>query len=232
MPSESTESLMNVAIVTNSHLLNSSPSSTSTLTASPEDGATAVSGNSNEVSGLSSANAALLKEIESLKGQVAAYKTAKPNSPGWRSKNGKRIKLSQLSPEMYQNSYEIAWIIKKILFPKEKFLPKGWEIYSEQQRSYCDRIMKRINLSVTMEMDGSLSRKDIWDETVSKIVALKYTMERNQSLQKMRLIFMSKWCVKNFILKKHNLIYSCCFITCQWISKITNSRARTSSRIG
>ena len=202
MPSAYDETMNNMTIATDTNQQNSSPSSTSTLTASTEDGATTVSGNSFDMSGLSSANAALLKEIESLKGEVEAYKTAKPNTPGWRSKNGKRIKLSQLSPEMYQNSYEIAWIIKKILFPMEKFLPKGWEIYSERPRSYCDRFMKRITLAVTMEMDGSLSKKDIWDETVSKIVALKYTMERNQSLQKMRLIFMSKYCLQKFYIGK------------------------------
>ena len=120
-------------------------------------------------------------------------KTARQNRHGWRSKNGKRVKLSELSDEMSNNAYEIACVVKKILYPKMKFLKDNWEVFSENPRTLCAQIMKKMTLDETFEADGNLTEKDVWDGTLVKIIAIKYTMERNQSLQKMRGNFMSKY---------------------------------------
>ena len=140
---------------------------------------------------LTEKNAALRNEIEVLKGQLKAAVTAKPIRSGWRSKNGKRVKLGTLSKEMVDNSYEIAIIIKSKLFPHLKFLPDNWEIYSTSRKTLCGRIMDAVVCDETM-VDENLSLEEVWHTFLAKIVALKYTMERNQSLQKLRVNFMSE----------------------------------------
>jgi len=173
--------------------LNGSPvstSTTSTLTAST-GGATTVSNGSAELSELTNTNTILRAQIEVLKGRLEAALTAKPNRSGWRSKNGKRVKLGSLSREMVDNTFEIAIIIKHKLFPFMKFLPENWEIYSQSPRTLCGKIMDVVICDETMKNDR-MSKKEIWGEVIAKIVALKYTMERNQSLQKLRINFMSK----------------------------------------
>ena len=145
------------------------------------------------VSELETMNKTLHREVERLKAELRAVKTAKQNRQGWRSKNGKRVKLSELSDEMSNNAYEIACVVKNILYPKMKFLKENWEVYSESPRTLCAQIMKKMTFNETFEADGKLTRKDVWDGTIVKIIAIKYTMERNQSLQKMRGNFMSKY---------------------------------------
>ena len=182
--------------------LNGSPvstSTTSTLTTSTGC-ATAISTGTAELSTLSNADAALREEIELLKGQLQATVTARPIRSGWGSKNGKQVKLGSLSKEMVDNSYEIAIVIKHKLFPHVKFLPDNWEIYSTSPRTYCRRIMDVVVCDETMNEEG-MSEKEIWNEIIAKIVALKFTMERNQSLQKLRVNFMSKslFCKTKFV---------------------------------
>ena len=164
----------------------------SSLTESPSEssGGTATS---TLVSELETTNESLLREVEKLKGELRAVRTAKQNRPGWRSRNGKRVKLSELSKEMSDNAYEIACVVKKILFPKMKFLRNNWEVYSENPRTWCAQIMRKMTLDETFDGNGALTKKDVWDGTLVKIIAIKYTMERNQSLQKMRGNFMSKY---------------------------------------
>lgn len=180
--------------------IDGSPAATSTVSTltNTTDCATAVSSGSTQLSilgetnaVLSEKNAALRNEIEMLKGQLKAAITAKPNRTGWRSKNGKRIKLGSLSKEMVDNSYEIAIVIKSKLFPHVKFLPDNWEIYSTSRKTLCGIIMDVVVCDETME-DEKLSIEEVWHTFLAKIVALKYTMERNQSLQKLRMNFMSE----------------------------------------
>ena len=57
----------------------------------------------------------------------------------------------------------------------------------------CAQIMRKMTLDETFDGNGALTKKDVWDGTLVKVIAIKYTMERNQSLQKMRGNFMSKY---------------------------------------
>ena len=153
--------------------------------------ATAVTDNSN--GSLQSKYDDLFRQHEELKEKLkGVHDTARRKKSGWRAKNGQKVVLSELTGEMKENAKEIAVCIKMIFYEEYKFLPMGYEVFSTDVDTFSGVIMPKMHIKQTMEKEG-LDEKEIWKTYIVKILALKYTNERNQCLQSMRSRFMSEY---------------------------------------
>ena len=97
---------------------------------------------------------------------------------------GKRNLLSTdaASQQMINN------FVKVHLFKDVKFLPLGFERWSEGPRTICGMMMSTINVP------SDRRDKEYWTNDIVPALVYKMQMAKNQRLQKMKVVFMRMYC--------------------------------------
>ena len=73
--------------------------------------------------------------------------------------------------------------VKKYLFKQVKFLPFGFEKWSEGTKTICGMMMKMINVP------SNRKKKEYWTNDIVPALVYKVQMAKNQRLQKMKVVF-------------------------------------------
>ncbi len=102
------------------------------------------------------------KEVSELRDQVKYNRNGKG-----KGKNRTRRKET-LTPLDEQNRAQVNNYIRKDLFPRYKILPRSWPTYSEDARSFCQHIMKRV------KVPGGGDEEIYWEGTIRDLVNEKY----------------------------------------------------------
>ena len=73
--------------------------------------------------------------------------------------------------------------VKKYLFKQVKFLPLGFEKWSEGTKTICGMMMKMINVP------SNRKKQEYWTNDIVPALVYKVQMAKNQRLQKMKVVF-------------------------------------------
>lgn len=114
-------------------------------------------------------NRRLSRQVEMLTERLREADEARFDMARNAGKNASRKAKQQImTNDDLLNENEVVKIIKDVLFPILKILPKGWWRWNPNNRSICQRIMKVIRVPAGMEPQA------YWDNLIAKIVNDKY----------------------------------------------------------